>query len=92
MVCAAGYQGSSRENRRVPFLGAIQRVGLRCVGNVSDGQKRCDITWGYVAWMGGGMGGGVNSRRVAGSGRLRLRLPRNSTKTGENASVDCWKV
>lgn len=42
---------SSRKNRLVPFFLRLAGQALDVQKTVCDGQKGCDITWGYVARM-----------------------------------------
>ena len=49
---------SSRKNRLLPFSLRFAGRGLDVQKIVCGGQNGCNITWGYVAWMGIGEGWG----------------------------------
>lgn len=54
MMAQHWFLCSSRKNRLLPFFLRFAGRALDVQKTVCDGQKGCNITWGYVAWMGVG--------------------------------------
>jgi hypothetical protein len=56
--------GSSRKNRRIPNPWRMAWRARATQKTVSDGQKTCNITWGYVASSAGGQVGGDGFKAI----------------------------
>lgn len=72
-----------------PIRGVVGhgRVGLR--KRFLAAKNLCNITWGYVAWIGGGRGPGAKFQGGGGPRRVGLRVQRIPREMGETLCKVC---